>query len=461
MDEITWSLQEFGEAELGDRRRVNRLVAMAARAAEQPGGNITAVFSDAAEREAAFRFVESDAVEARALTVSAARAAATRAQGEPFVFIPVDGSSLNIKDRDGRKRLGRIGTSKSKAQGLQVMTAIAISASETPLGIVGQQYWTRDRTQLRKAKTRNKRKVEDKETAYWLDVMQQAKAAMSAVAPGTRLWFQMDRGADAWPVLSTVRDAEHWLTVRAAWDRRLVSSDGWQHYLWETMQGAKLRGRYSLKVTAKSGGGRTARTARMAVRAAEVTLDLLCKPSERHLPAKLWAVWVHEESGCPKGEEPIEWMLLTNYPVRTFADAQLVIRGYAQRWRIEQFHRVWKSGACQVEATQLDDREHIITWATLLASVAIRILRLTYLSRNCPDEPASVELTLYEIDAAILVSGTKRFCRGDSITIAQAVLLIAQCGGYVGRSSGGPPGALVLARGLDKIQTVAKVLEKL
>lgn len=461
MDEITWSLQEFGDAELGDRRRVNRLVAMAAKAAQQPGGNITQVFSDAAEREAAFRFVENDAIEGRAVTESAARAAATRAKGEGFVFVPVDGSSLNIKDRDGRKRLGPIGTSKSKAQGLQVMTAIAISENEVPLGILGQRYWTRDRTQQRKARARKKHKVEDKETAYWLDVMQQAKAAISAVSPETRLWFQMDRGADAWPVLSTVRDDEHWLTVRAAWDRRLISDDGWQHYLWETMQGAKLRGRYSLKVTAKSGGGRTARTARMTVRASEVTLDLICRPSERHLPAKLWAVWVHEEGSCPKGEDPIEWMLLTNYPVRTFADAQLVIRGYSQRWRIEQFHRAWKSGACQVESTQLDDREHIITWATLLASVAMRIVRLTYLSRNHPDEPASVELTAHEIDAAILVSGTKRFSRGDSITIEQAVLLIAQCGGYVGRSSGGPPGALVLARGLDKIQTVAKVLEKL
>jgi len=153
-------------------------------------------------------------------------------------------------------------------------------------------------------------------------------------------------------------------------------------------------------------------------------------------------------------------MLLTNYPVLNFQDAELVIFGYSQRWRIEQFHRAWKSGACQVEDTQLGDRDHIITWATILASVAMRIVRMTYFARNRPEESAEIELTRNEIDAAILVSETKKFRRGAKLTIAQAVHLIAQCGGYVGRSSGGPAGALVIARGLARIQTVAKVLEK-
>lgn len=454
-------MQEFGGAELGDRRRTQRLVAMASRVAIQPAGNITAVFSDAAEREAAFRFVENDGVKAQAITAAACRAAATRAHGEKFIFVPVDGSSLNLPDRDGSKRLGRVGTRKCNAQGLQVMTAIAISSAETPLGIMGQHYWTRDRTGPRKKGSRNKRRVEDKETVHWLKVMQQSKAAMSVGAPATRLWFQMDRGADAWPVLSTVENGDHWLTVRAAWDRRLVTSDEQQRYLWETMQQATLRGTYTLPTASSGDGKRTARTARMAVRAAEVTLDLVCKPTKRHRPTTIWAVWVREDGSCPAGEKPIEWMLLTNHPVHDFAAAKLVIRGYAQRWRIEQFHRTWKSGACRVEDTQLADRDHIITWATLLASVAMRIVRLTYLSRHDPDEPATVELTRHEVDGAILVSETKRFRRGDVLTIAQAVSLIAQCGGYVGRSSGGPPGALVLARGLAKIQTVAKVLEKL
>jgi hypothetical protein len=460
MDETTWSVQEFGGAELGDQRRRNRLVAMAARVAAKPAGNIAAVFADAAEREAAFRFVENDEVEGTEVTRAASHAAAARARGERFVFVPVDGTSLNLPDANGRRRLGGVGTRKSNAQGLQVMTGIGISADGTPLGILGQVYWTRERTGPRRKDSRNQRQVEDKETRYWLTVMNQAHQAMQAQARETRLWFQADRGADAWPVLRTVEEAKHWITVRAAWDRRLVSSQTQQRYLWETMQRAAVRGAYSIEVPASGDGKRSARTARMVVRAAEVTLDLVAKPSEQHLPTGIWAVWVCEGS-TPEGEEPIEWMLLTNYPVVDFSDAEMVIRGYSQRWRIEQFHRAWKSGACRVEDTQLGDRDHIIVWATILASVAMRIIRLTYFARHRPDEAAEVELTRHEIDAAILVSETKKYRRGATLTMAQVVQLIAQCGGYVGKNSGGPPGALVIARGLARIQTVAKVLEKL
>lgn len=461
MSEAHWSMQEFGSAQLGDARRTNRLVAMGSRVAASPAGSITAVFSDAAEREAAYRFVENDAIKGAEVTRSAARAAARRARGEVFVFAPIDGTSLNLPDEDGRRRLGRVGTRKTNAQGLQVMTGIGISADGTPLGILGQVFWTRERTGPRKKDSRNQRAVEDKETKHWLAVMNQAHEAMQQEAPGTRLWFQEDRGADAWPVLRTVAQAKHWITVRGSWDRRLVTSDPQQRYLWETMETAPLRGFYTVEVPASGDGKRSARTALLMVRAAEVTLDLVAKPGKEHLPTRINAVWVYETGSTPEGEEPIEWMLLTNYPVVDFTDAELVIRGYTERWRIEQFHRAWKSGACKVEDTQLEDRDHIVTWAAILASVAMRILRMTYFARHRPETPAEVELTRNEIDAAILVSETKKYRRGARLTMAQAVQLIAQCGGYVGKSSGGPAGALVIARGLARIQTVAKVLEKM
>ena len=191
-------MEEFGGAQLGDQRRTNRLVVMGAGAAASPAGEITAVFTDLAEREAAFRFVENDDIDGAAITRAATHAAARRAQGAPFVFAPIDGTSLNLPDRDGRRRLGRVGTRKVNGQGLQVMTGIGISPDGTPLGLLGQVYWTRDRSGPRKKDSRNKRRVDDKETRYWLEVMHQAQTAMEAESPGTRLWFQEDRGADAW-----------------------------------------------------------------------------------------------------------------------------------------------------------------------------------------------------------------------------------------------------------------------
>lgn len=50
------------------------------------------------------------------------------------------------------------------------------------------------------------------------------------------------------------------------------------------------------------------------------------------------------EIAAPKGETPVEWMLLTSLPVETFAHAQAVIGWYKVRWEIELFFRTLKSG---------------------------------------------------------------------------------------------------------------------
>lgn len=75
--------------------------------------------------------------------------------------------------------------------------------------------------------------------------------------------------------------------------------------------------------------------------------------------------------------------------------------------------------ACNVEGTLLGDRDHIIRWATILASVAIRILRMTYLARTQPETPADIEFSREEIDATIFLRRPGEFRRGQTPTIGQ------------------------------------------
>lgn len=105
-------------------------------------------------------------------------------------------------------------------------------------------------------------------------------------------------------------------------------------------------------------------------------------------------------------------------------------------------------------------RAHVERWATLLASVAMRLVRLSYLARHHSDAPATIELTAAEIEAAVLARNIKRRKNAAPPTIAEVVLWIAQEGGYTGKSSGGPPGHLVIARGLHRIATLARVLSR-
>jgi Transposase DNA-binding len=57
-----WAYEEFGHAELGDSRRTDRVVRMAAAPAEQPGGKVLDVFRSSAERQAAYDLLSNSRV---------------------------------------------------------------------------------------------------------------------------------------------------------------------------------------------------------------------------------------------------------------------------------------------------------------------------------------------------------------------------------------------------------------
>src|SRR5258705_12774242 len=89
----TWASETFGGARLGDQRRTDRLVTMAARAGESPHGTVTGVFPGSAEREGAFRFLENSEVTSAAVAEAALAAGAKRCRGERIVYVPIDSAS--------------------------------------------------------------------------------------------------------------------------------------------------------------------------------------------------------------------------------------------------------------------------------------------------------------------------------------------------------------------------------
>lgn len=455
-----WAEEEFGTANLGDKRRNKRLIGMAERAALAPGGKVSEVFEKPAEQQGAYDFLESPHVDVRAILAAMGSAVAQRSADHPFIFVPVDGTSLNLVDRACSKDFGPIGTTLQKARGLKVISALGVSAEGVPLGVAAMTYWVRPGKQG-VARTRTQRTLEEKELRHWNETIDQAIEHVSVEGGPKQLWFQLDREADAWPVLEHLASTGHTYTVRGNWNRRVREAGKQRRYIRDVLASQEPMGTYTLHVSA--GPGRTARIARMSIRSASVTLDVRDKRTGKRHPLKTTVACAREEGPVPEGEEPIEWLLLTNHPIETLEDACLVIFGYTQRWRIEEFHRTWKQGGCNVESTQLQSSEHVKRWATLLAAVAMRIERLKYLSRNHPELPATEELSRYEIDALVL---KRRKMKNPGIpegilTIGVATRWIAELGGYTGKSSGGPPGSITLGRGLERLAPAAETLQHL
>jgi hypothetical protein len=448
-----WAHETFGGVEVGDRRRSRRVVAVAQGLAARTAGTVTEVFSDSADREGSYRLLSNEEVPSAALIRAAGEATARACAAHKKVYVAVDGSSLSLPDANGGRGLGGVGAWKDYGRGLQVITALALDAEGVALGVAAQTWWSRDR---RSPKRRCSRiNLAEKETRFMVSTAQEAGAHLTSHCPGTQVVFVQDRGFDCWPVLRTANDGAHFI-VRAKANRRLTDGKrGAKRYLQNELKSQPTLGCYDVAVPQR--GDRAARTARMHVQANRVTIELRISKRGRE-NVELNAVWAREVHG-PRGAS-LSWLLLTTEPIDTFEQVLEIVRAYTFRWRIEEMHRVWKRGGCNVEDTQLRSVEAIIKWATLHCAVATRALRLTQLARTRPKTPASEEFSQPEIDATIALRRKRtKFKLGDVPTLGDLVRMVADIGGYTGNSSGGPPGPTVIARGLERIGIGAEILE--
>jgi hypothetical protein len=73
-----------------------------------------------------------------------------------------------------------------------------------------------------------------------------------------------------------------------------------------------------------------------------------------------------------KDREKIDWKLLADLPVRTRREAAEKLDWYAQRWKIETFHKILKSG-CRAEEAKLRTAERLVSLIAILCILSWRI----------------------------------------------------------------------------------------
>jgi hypothetical protein len=456
--ERIWAWEEYGGLEVGDVRRRDRVVGMATVLAGSAAGRVSEAFEDRAARQGAYDLLESGRVSSEALVRSAAAATVERSYGDKFVYVSIDGTSIHIVDRKRTTDLGLVGTHSNNARGLNVMTALSVSADGTPLGVCAQTWWVRPTKRAKRCRS-TYRPVGERESRFTVQTIEDV--ARTYTGSGTQPWAIIDRAGDATVVIDELLQQGVLFTVRASWNRRILRN-GELGKVRDWLRTTKIRLRNELSVP--EGHKRPARIAKLEVRVGRVELDVRHDWQARRQNPTVNVVWILERN-APKGQKQLNWMLYTNAPVDTDDQIQAVIRSYATRWRIEDFHKTWKSGSCGVEDTQLRSAAAAKAWATLLGNVAARIERIKHLARNEPDQPASVEFSQVEIQALKLLK-VRQKSRVEIIpegvpSISLAVRWLADLGGYSGNSKAGPPGAITISRGMTKLATAVEIVEAL
>jgi hypothetical protein len=211
-------------------------------------------------------------------------------------------------------------------------------------------------------------------------------------------------------------------------------------------QAKKVKGGSKRKVT------RSKRVVTQQIRAAQVTLKAPHRNGSKLPPVRIWVVEAREVD-APAGQEPINWILLTDLDCSDFDKAREVLELYLCRWEIEVFHRVLKTG-CRIEELQLRTSEPIKLAILLYMVVAWRVLYVMHLGRECPDLPCSVvfEDAEWHSSWVILKGGSPP---ESPPTLNEMVRMVASFGGFLGRKRDGHPGPQTLWSGLSRVQDFA------
>lgn len=373
-DPRAWAKEAFGGAKLGDSRRTRRLVEVAASFARHTGASIpTACGAKAAAVEGAYRFARNDEVEPTDIAEAGFAATAKLvAKLNPKVLLaPEDSTVLSYAhDVDDLGDVG--GPSSSNTRGIWVHSTILVDPETgRTLGLVAQNRWVRDPEEYGKKHRRRELPYEEKESFKW---EQNARDMRELLGPELmpHVISVCDREADVFAYLAHKRTHDERFIVRAEWDRNVTEQDEVDH-LREVLKGAPVRGTAQVELPQR--GGRPARTAKLRLTSAKVELRRP-KPLDAKHPAKLEVNAVlAEELNPPKNEEPLNWMLLTTEPISTLSEVENVLKFYRMRWRIEVFHKAWKTGT-GVERQRLQTADNLERIAVVLAFVAIRLMQL-------------------------------------------------------------------------------------
>lgn len=440
-------MNEFAHAALGDQRLNRRLLQLAEALARQPQASIPKATGNWGQACAAYRFLDHTTFTPHDVLRPHVHRTVARAAAQPTVLAVADTTSLNFGQRPQTLGLGPIGNHADKGFGLWLHSLLAFTPHGLPLGVLDTQCWARDPAQFGGNHQRNRKPVADKESAKWL----RSYAALqthAVPAPNTRWVMVADREGDLYELfaLALCTSPAPGLLVRAQHDRGVSQST---RRLFAHLARAPLAGRLRVQVPRRP--GQPARPATVSVRFRVVCLSA---PSlKANQPAlTLWAVEARELHP-PRGRSPLHWRLLTTCPVHTLAQATELIGWYGVRWGIEVFHKVLKSG-CAVEAAQLENAERLQRYLAIKLVVAWQVQALTHLGRVQPEADVGkiLEAAQWRVLRGATAAGERHGRRPP--TVREAVRRLARLGGHLGRRGDGPPGALCLARGLQRLHDI-------
>lgn len=444
MDHATWVQSQFADCRLGDARRTNRLCRIASAMLNAPEQSLPQQNPQWSDLKAAYRFFDTPDVTLR--SISEPHWQQTR-QTKPGRYLLIsDTTDIDQKTRPSTEGMGMLGNGQGR--GLQLHTSLMYGCNEKQIvGTAGALVQYRKRVPKKETSAQSKKRI--RESDLWGNLV----AEVGSPPAGSQWVHVFDRGGDYFEAMCRIQLSRCDFVIRASkLNRNVLNAAGKTVSLATAIQDAELLGSYELNL--RSRVGVKARTASIEVSCVRIEM-----PRPRHHTA--WAkqcgietismnVVVVQEVGFVKGAKPIRWVLLTSLDVKTFADAWQVIIDYENRWLIEEYHKVIKTG-CSIECHALRSAERLEPLVGLISILGVRLFRLKLLGRNDRARQAKNYVPATWIKALKLL---RPKIAVSSLTVYDFFRELAKLGGFLGRTHDGEPGWQTIWRGHQKMKSL-------
>jgi len=389
-----WIEKEF-KWENKDPRLGKRLNQLATQLYKGIGKPIPMACKGWANTKAAYRFLSNIKVTDEQVLSGHLKATQKRvAQWEGKILVLHDTTEYSYK----RKRPSKIGQirevvfnydRKYTVCGLLMHSSIVTTSDGLPLGLAAIKFWTRgifNRPRSVRNKTNPTRiPIETKESYRWIENLRQSTELLN---DPNRCIHIGDRECDIFEFFSEAIKIKTQFLVRVCVNRR--TEDGEKMY--EMTDNRSSQGTHAI-IYYRDG---KQITATLEVRFCKMRVSPPTDKRKKYSPIDAWMVSGKEcVSTAKTTDKPLHWRLLTTLPINTPEDAKEALALYAQRWKIETWHKVIKSG-CKAEESKLRSAENLTKLISIFCVLSWRILWLTMLNRSAPDSDPSLVLSKNE-----------------------------------------------------------------
>jgi hypothetical protein len=326
--------EDFKDIDFGDKRLNARLQKIIENSTKNSEKSILGSGKGRGDAKGFYRLLGNDKFDFEQLQGVASGATFSRMQGT--VLLVQDTTSLNY---NGHKKTEGLGYSSEHVLGINLHSCIALSPEGVPFGLVSQSYETRPEAKIPLTRAEKlARPIEEKESFRWIETL---RDAVEILPDDVHLITICDREGDFYELYAEAKRLETDFIIRVTHDRNSDSGE---------KTAAKIRntqaiGRLTVNIPRDSRNCIPAREAEMEVAYCQVHIAKPNSIRQEKIATSLTINLVRITEVNPQpGREPIEWILATNLSISNASSVMEVVNYYIQRWKIERFHYVLKSG---------------------------------------------------------------------------------------------------------------------